>query len=148
MLKGVFNNPVVSLTMVTFKPSNLQFAAAAVFPCVGVFLALQKREMTTLVTSDELPRRLADREASLAKVGDLAEIAANYPSDEGAADCVSALNFPPNRVVGQDMPDAQKLALPDESVSFLQSGKKAAISSLRSRLLLEAAELALYSETR
>ncbi|MDB4400541.1 hypothetical protein N9Z85_03400 [Akkermansiaceae bacterium] len=104
--------------------------------------------MTTLVTCDELPRRLADREASLAKVGDLAEIAANYPSDEGAADCVSALNFPPNRVVGQDMPDAQKLALPDESVSFLQSGKKAAISSLRSCLLLEAAELALYSETR
>jgi hypothetical protein len=146
-MKGLFNNPVASFTMVTFKPSNSQLAVAAVLLCAGGFLALHKHEMATSATSDELSRRLADREACSFRDGDLAEVAANAASAEGALSRVSARDSAPNRVVERDAPEAGKLASLDESISILQSGKKAPISGLRSRLLLEAAERALHSET-
>ncbi|MDB4354246.1 hypothetical protein N9Z02_02975, partial [Akkermansiaceae bacterium] len=59
---------------------------------------------------------------------------------------VSASDAAPHRMVERDAPSAEKLAATDESVSVLASAKKAPISGLRSRLLLEAAERALHSE--
>lgn len=132
--------------MVTLKPSMPQLLTATALLGVGVYLSFRNLNSDAQVALVEAEGcRLSDRSLVSSRAAD--GVSAIVAEADSQSPRVSSRDSAPSRVVDLDAPAAETLAAKDDSVSILQSGKKAPISGLRYRLLMEAAGRALHSET-
>ncbi|MDA7876851.1 hypothetical protein N9A89_02155 [Akkermansiaceae bacterium] len=130
--------------MVTLKPSMPQLLTATALLGVGVYLSFRNLNSDAQVALVEAEGcRLSDRSLVSSRAAD--GVSAIVAEADSQSPRVSSRDSAPSRVVDLDAPAAETLAAKDDSVSILQSGKKAPISGLRYRLLMEAAGRALHS---